>query len=83
MGISTAGRVAARLIEHGLSPVTPIAVVENGTLATQKVATGTVAGLEQVIQDNQITGPALIVIGDVARFAKRSDPERWPLAAAE
>jgi uroporphyrin-III C-methyltransferase/precorrin-2 dehydrogenase/sirohydrochlorin ferrochelatase len=83
MGISTAGRVGARLIEHGLATTTPIAVVENGTLATQKVAVGTVAGLEAVIRDNGITGPALIVIGDVARFAKASEPERWPLAAAE
>ncbi len=83
MGISTAGRVAARLIEHGLARSTPVAVVENGTLPTQKTATGTVAGLEQIIQENQIAGPALIVIGEVARFAKTSEPERWPLAAAK
>lgn len=83
MGISTSGRVAARLIEHGLSPTTPIAVVENGTLATQKVATGTVAGLEDVIKHNNIIGPALIVIGEVARFAKTSEPARRPLAVAE
>ena len=83
MGVSTAANVAARLIEHGMAPSTPVAVVENGTLPTQKTAISTLARLEAVIADNGITGPALIIIGDVVHAAAANSLRAWPLAAAE
>ena len=83
MGVSTAGTVARRLIEHGMTPSTPVAVVENGTLPTQKTVTGTLARLEALIAANGITGPALIIIGDVVRAAAANCIPAWPLAAAE
>jgi uroporphyrin-III C-methyltransferase/precorrin-2 dehydrogenase/sirohydrochlorin ferrochelatase len=82
MGVSTAANVAGRLIEHGMAPSTPVAVVENGTLPTQKTATGSLIGLESLIEENGITGPALIVIGDVVRAAAANSIPAWPLAAA-
>ena len=69
MGVAAAGRIAARLIENGLAPGTPVAVVENGTLANQRSAAGSLRGLEALIRDNGITGPALIIVGEVARRA--------------
>ena len=82
MGLSTAERVAARLIQHGMSPAMPAAVVENGTLPTQKVAVGTVGRLPELIARHEISGPALIVIGDVAAKAIDYGAERQSLAAA-
>ena len=77
MGVSTAGRTAAQLIEHGLAATTPVAVIENGTLASQKTAVGALGGLEALIRDNGITGPAVIVIGEVVRHADAARlPER-------
>jgi uroporphyrin-III C-methyltransferase/precorrin-2 dehydrogenase/sirohydrochlorin ferrochelatase len=69
MGVSTAGRVARRLIEHGLAPSTPVAVIENGTLPEQKTVTGTLAELESLVRTGGITGPALIIVGQVVRQA--------------
>lgn len=69
MGRSTAGGIAARLIDHGMAPTTPAAIIENGTRPEQKVAVGEVAGLEHMIAAAGISGPALIVIGEVARMA--------------
>jgi uroporphyrin-III C-methyltransferase / precorrin-2 dehydrogenase / sirohydrochlorin ferrochelatase len=69
MGVSTAGRIAARLIEHGVAPTTPVAVVENGTRPDQQVAAGSLAGLEALIRDNGIDGPAVIIVGEVVRLA--------------
>lgn len=83
MGVSTAANVASRLMDHGMAASTPVAVVENGTLPTQKIATGTLARLENVIEDNGITGPALIIIGDVVHAAATNSIPAWPLAAAE
>ncbi len=69
MGASTAGHVARRLIEHGLDPATPAAVIENGTLPGQKVAVGTLADLGEMISARRIVAPALLVIGEVAAYA--------------
>ena len=70
MGVSTAGVIARRLIEHGLDPATPVAVIENGTLPSQKVARGGLSGLEALLGANGIVGPALIVVGDVVSLAE-------------
>jgi uroporphyrin-III C-methyltransferase/precorrin-2 dehydrogenase/sirohydrochlorin ferrochelatase len=69
MGRSTAGSIAGRLIDHGMAPTTPAAIIENGTRPEQKVAVGEVAGLAHMIAAAGISGPALIVIGEVARMA--------------
>lgn len=82
MGVSTAGTVARRLIDHGMTASTPAAVIENGTLPTQRTVTGTLGGLDALIAENDITGPALIIVGDVVRATANGIPAR-PLAAAE
>ena len=69
MGVSTAGVVAERLIEHGLAAGTPVAVIENGTRDDQRIVTGRLEELDQRLQQAAVTGPALIIIGEVARKA--------------
>ena len=68
MGVGGAGAIAAELTRHGLAD-TAVAVIENGTRPEQRVLTGQVRGLETLVRANEITGPALIVIGDVAALA--------------
>jgi uroporphyrin-III C-methyltransferase/precorrin-2 dehydrogenase/sirohydrochlorin ferrochelatase len=82
MGVGTAGRVAARLIEHGLDPATPVAVIENGTLPSQKVVYGRLSGLGWLVRQSGIVGPALIVIGRVAALADAAPAfEHQPIRA--
>ena len=73
MGVSVAGSIAARLIAHGMAPSTPVAVIENGTRPEERRAFATLATLSATVRDNAITGPAVIVIGDVAREAASLD----------
>jgi uroporphyrin-III C-methyltransferase/precorrin-2 dehydrogenase/sirohydrochlorin ferrochelatase len=73
MGVSTAARVATRLIEHGLAPGTPVAVIENGTRREQRVVTARLEHLADRLRESGIAGPALIIIGEVARQALESD----------
>jgi uroporphyrin-III C-methyltransferase/precorrin-2 dehydrogenase/sirohydrochlorin ferrochelatase len=73
MGVSTAGTVARRLIEHGLPAGTPVAIIENGTRPEQRVVTARLEQLESRLQEAGIAGPALIVIGEVARQALEAD----------
>lgn len=80
MGVSTVSTIARRLIEDGMDPAMPAAIVENGTRAGQKVVTGAVAGLEALVAANAITGPAVIIIGEVV--SRASAPALAGLAAA-
>ncbi|WP_340118465.1 siroheme synthase CysG [Pelagibius sp. 7325] len=73
MGVSTAATVAARLIEHGLAAGTPVAVIENGTRPEQRVVTARLETLGERLNAEGIAGPALIVIGEVARQALEAD----------
>jgi uroporphyrin-III C-methyltransferase/precorrin-2 dehydrogenase/sirohydrochlorin ferrochelatase len=63
MGVGAAGHVQAQLLGAGIDPATPVTVVENGTLPSQKLATGTIARLAELIIDACIKGPAIIFVG--------------------
>jgi uroporphyrin-III C-methyltransferase/precorrin-2 dehydrogenase/sirohydrochlorin ferrochelatase len=65
MGIGTAAAIGARLIEGGLAADTLVAVIENGTLETQRTILGRIDELGALVRDNAVVSPALLVIGDV------------------
>ncbi|MEC9407943.1 MAG: siroheme synthase CysG [Pseudomonadota bacterium] len=65
MGLATLGELSQRLIEHGLAPDHPCAMVEAGTLQTQRVVTGTLATIQQSVTVAELTGPALLIVGTV------------------
>jgi uroporphyrin-III C-methyltransferase len=71
MGLKNLERIRSALQRAGLDPATPACIVENGTQHGQKqqVATlGTLSGAG-------FRGPALIVVGDVVRFARSASAE--------
>jgi uroporphyrin-III C-methyltransferase/precorrin-2 dehydrogenase/sirohydrochlorin ferrochelatase len=65
MGIKALGSLCWQLIAHGLAPTTKAAVVENGTYEHQRVIAGTLATLPGRVPEHQLSGPALVVIGEV------------------
>ena len=71
MGLGRLGEIAGRLIAAGRSPHTPAAVVENGSLPTQRVITAELGELPGAAARAGISPPALIVIGDVVRVRDR------------
>jgi uroporphyrin-III C-methyltransferase len=60
MGGAQAGRLAQRLIEHGLPASTPAAVIVRGTMADEQVIVSPLGAVEQAPAT-----PALLVVGDV------------------
>jgi uroporphyrin-III C-methyltransferase len=52
---------------------TPIAVIQEGTLATQKIAISTIAEIEKTIQVREISTPAIMIIGEVVN----QHPDAW------
>lgn len=69
MGLITSEQLSQQLIRHGRSETTPVAVIENGTLATQRRITGNLEHLPDLIRSHDIKSPALIVIGEVVALA--------------
>lgn len=66
MGVARAAEVRSRLLHHGRSPQTPVAIVQNGTTPDQFVSVGTLDTLPEVLRENGIRSPALIYIGETA-----------------
>jgi uroporphyrin-III C-methyltransferase / precorrin-2 dehydrogenase / sirohydrochlorin ferrochelatase len=65
MGIKALPSLCRQLIAHGLAPTTKAAVVENGTYEHQRVIAGTLATLPGRVPEHRLSGPALVVIGEV------------------
>lgn len=65
MGRTVAAKVAARLIEAGLGPATPVAVIENASRGDGRAYAGRLDELPSIAGRAEITGPVLIIIGEV------------------
>jgi uroporphyrin-III C-methyltransferase / precorrin-2 dehydrogenase / sirohydrochlorin ferrochelatase len=72
MGIGAAPRLQQRLLEGGLDPATPVAVIENGTRPDERVLSGSINELAALVARHELSGPAIILIGDVAADARPS-----------
>src|SRR5690606_3689151 len=46
---------------------TAVAVIQEGTTANEKVGIGTISTIQQVVEENQLTSPAIIIIGEVVK----------------
>jgi len=63
--------ICDNLIKHGKNPVTPVALVEKGTLPEQRVHIATLATLAQSTKDRQIHAPTLLIIGEVVSLHEK------------
>lgn len=59
------------LLDAGMPPDTPAALLENGTLSSQRTCQSTLAHLAQDAQQAGIAPPALLVVGEVCSLAGR------------
>jgi uroporphyrin-III C-methyltransferase len=71
MGVATASAIAEKLMNDGLTPDAPVAVLENGTLPGARVVRGLLADLDGIVTRHAIKSPALIVVGAVAALGTR------------
>lgn len=72
MGLAALPRIVPQLIAGGLPVTTPAAVIAHGSLPTQRQVVGTLADIHRLAQAAALPAPALIVVGDVAAYARSS-----------
>jgi siroheme synthase len=60
--------LSAQLIDHGMDPTTPAALIERATLPDQRTLIGTVQTLPSVAREHDVVAPALIVVGSVVNL---------------
>lgn len=70
MGMGNLGRITARLVEEGLAPSTPAALIQEGTRAGQKTLTGTLEDIARRAEEESFGPPAVIVTGPVVELRR-------------
>jgi uroporphyrin-III C-methyltransferase/precorrin-2 dehydrogenase/sirohydrochlorin ferrochelatase len=68
MGLGGLPEICRQMILHGASPSLPIAVVQDGSIATQKVVTGTLANMPDRVAQAHLKSPCLTLIGEVVKL---------------
>jgi uroporphyrin-III C-methyltransferase / precorrin-2 dehydrogenase / sirohydrochlorin ferrochelatase len=69
MGVERIGVVASELLRHGRSPETPVSVIADGTLPTQRTINTTLEQVAGLVTREGIRPPAIVVVGDVVNVA--------------
>ncbi len=74
MAVKNIALVCRRLIENGRNPDTPVAVVRWGTRADQATLVGNLENIPDMVRENHIRPPAVMVVGDVVNLREKL---RW------
>jgi uroporphyrin-III C-methyltransferase/precorrin-2 dehydrogenase/sirohydrochlorin ferrochelatase len=81
MGVSALPRAVSKLIEHGMDPATPAAMVEQGTTSAQRRVISTLSELPSAVEEAGLEPPALFAIGPTVGHAENLDwISKLPLA---
>ena len=80
MGVSSLPKICQGLLEAGMEPSMPAAVVERGTLPSQRKVVSTLEKLPEKAREACVKSPAIIVVGKVCGLSDRFDWfDRLPL----
>jgi uroporphyrin-III C-methyltransferase len=66
MGMSKLEQIVS-LFQNESKGETPVAIIQNGTMSNEKIGIGTIDSILQVVKENNLSSPAIIVIGEVVR----------------
>ncbi len=66
MGMSKLKEIVSLFVQVGKSE-TPVAIIQNGTTANEKIGVGTVVTIEEEVEKQKLSNPAIIIIGEVVK----------------
>lgn len=73
MGVSALPQICKGLLDAGMEPTMPAAVVERGTTPAQRRISATLGTLPAVAEEARVESPAVIVVGKVCALAEDFD----------
>ncbi|MEV4800668.1 uroporphyrinogen-III C-methyltransferase [Nonomuraea sp. NPDC049421] len=76
MAVERLPQVAEALIRDGRSPETPVMVVQDGTLPTQRAVTASLSTVADRVSAAGIRPPAIVIVGDVVRVGQEVEMVR-------
>ena len=68
MGLKGLSVICSTLMEHGMPSETPIALVQQATTPRQRVFTGTLGDMPELIANEEVKAPTLIIVGNVVKL---------------
>jgi uroporphyrin-III C-methyltransferase len=71
MGLKNLAGIVGGLRDAGMAASMPVAVVQNGTLPTQRSVVSQLDQVLDAVAQAGLQSPALVVVGDVVKFASR------------
>jgi uroporphyrin-III C-methyltransferase/precorrin-2 dehydrogenase/sirohydrochlorin ferrochelatase len=82
MGLVSLPTIQKRLLDAGRDKTTPAVLIENATLPNQRAVYGTLEALPKQVADAQISGPSIIIVGEVVAIGQQlSESSAAPNAA--
>ncbi|NUW42620.1 uroporphyrinogen-III C-methyltransferase [Nonomuraea rhodomycinica] len=76
MAVERLAKVAEALLRDGRSPETPVMVVQDGTLPTQRTVVAPLSTVADRVSAAGIRPPAIVVVGDVVRVGQEVEMVR-------
>ncbi|GAA4593842.1 uroporphyrinogen-III C-methyltransferase [Planotetraspora phitsanulokensis] len=76
MGVERIGELTRTLIRDGRSPETPVMVVQDGTLPTQRAVSATLSTVAERVTAAGIRPPAIVIVGEVVRVGQEIEMVR-------
>jgi uroporphyrin-III C-methyltransferase/precorrin-2 dehydrogenase/sirohydrochlorin ferrochelatase len=71
MGLVGLDILCRELVAHGLPAGTPAALIQQGTTPQQRVLTGTLDTLPEIVRRGDVKAPTLIIVGEVVKLRER------------
>lgn len=81
MGLGAIEVICRELQSHGMRADMPAALIERGTTRAQRVLTGTLRTLPDLVANHEVHAPTLLIVGEVVTLRERLawfHPERSP-----
>lgn len=69
MAVENAPAIAEALVAHGRDAATPVGIVCDGSMPTERTVLSTLGTLAEDLVAQAVTAPAILVVGDVVRVA--------------
>ncbi|CAH0160084.1 Siroheme synthase [Pseudomonas sp. Bi70] len=71
MGLVGLPTICQQLVAHGRAASTPAALIQQGTTENQRVFTGTLANLPDLVARHEVHAPTLVIVGEVVLLREK------------